>query len=82
MRTWETTPGLGPKLCMASRAFKRDKLRILLSDFDKGQKQTSLGTKEMPCVIGMSIVIMGAEHSQRISADLLSVCLDCSFAEA
>ena len=49
---------------MARTAFKRDDLRILLSDFDKGQKQTSLGTKERPCVIGMSIIIMGVEHSR------------------
>ena len=63
MRAWDTTPGLGPKLCVAMTAFNRDILRILMSDFNQGQKETSLGTKERPCVIGMSVVIMDVEHS-------------------
>ena len=38
-------------------------LRILLSEFDESQKQTSLGIKVSCCVDCMSVIIMGAEHS-------------------
>ena len=46
----------------ARRAFKHDVLRILLSDLDKSQEQTSLGIKVSCCASGMSVVIMGAER--------------------
>ena len=34
MRQWVQQPPWGPKLCMATRAFKRDVLRIPTSDLD------------------------------------------------
>ena len=52
---------LRANIFMAERVFKCDVLRILLSEFDKGQEQTSLGIKVSCCVGGMSVVITGAE---------------------
>ena len=54
---------LRAKLFVAERVFNRRVLRILLSDFDEGQEQTSLGIKVSCCAGGMSVVIMGAEIS-------------------
>ena len=48
MVAWESGMPLGPKLSMASRAFKRDMLGIHLSDFHKNSKETSLGIKKDP----------------------------------
>ena len=59
---WDSGWPLGPKLCVASRVFKRDVLRILLSDFDEGSKETSLGIKERSCASGVFVIIMRAEH--------------------
>ena len=64
MVEWESGRPLGAKLFMAERVFNCDVLRILLSEFDKGQEQTSLGIKVSCCVSGMSVVIMGAEHGE------------------
>ena len=55
---------------MARRAFKLDVLRILLSDFDKSPKQTSLGIKLSCCTGDMSVVIMDAEHN--LGTDLVT----------
>ena len=62
MVEWDSGWPLGPKLCVASQVFKRDVLRILLSDFDEGSKQTSLGIKERSCASSMFVIIMRAEH--------------------
>ena len=53
---------LTPKLSVARQAFKHDVREILMSDLDKSQKQTSLGTKERHCVNGMLVIIMSVEH--------------------
>ena len=61
---------------MASRVFKRDVLRILLSDFDEGSKETSLGIKERSYANGMFVFIMMAEHDCsrfRCAADFLNI---------
>ena len=39
MVEWDSGWPLGPNIYMASRAFKRDVLGILLSDFDNNPKQ-------------------------------------------
>ena len=62
MVEWDSGRPLGPKLSMASRVFKRDVLRILTSDLDKGQEEHTLGIKERSCVSGMFVIIMRAEH--------------------
>ena len=54
------------RLCMASDAFFCHVLRILLSEFDMGPNKPRLGTKERSCVIGMFVIIMGAEHDWSI----------------
>ena len=56
---------LRANIFVARRVFKCDVLRILLSDFDKSQEEPSLGIKVSCCASGMSVVIMGAEHSRR-----------------
>ena len=66
MVEWESGCPLGPKLCMASRVFKRDVLRILMSDLDDGQEKHTLGIKERSCVNAMFIIIMSAEICWRI----------------
>ena len=63
MVSWEYGSHLGAKLFMARRCFKCNVLRILLSEFEEGPKQTSLGIKVSCFANGMSVVIMGAEHS-------------------
>ena len=62
MVSWEQAGPFGAKLFMARRCFKCNVLRILLSEFDESQKETSLGIKVSCCVGGMSVVIMGEEH--------------------
>ena len=57
---------LRENLFMARRCFKCNVLRILLSEFDESQKQTSLGIKVSCCVDGMSVIIMGAEPNRWI----------------
>ena len=57
---------LKARLCVASGAFFCHVLRILLSEFDEAQNKPSLGIKERSCVIGMSVVIVSAEHDCRI----------------
>ena len=61
MVSWEKSRPLRANIFMAERVFKCDVLRILLSEFDKGQEQTSLGIKVSCCASGMSVVISGAE---------------------
>ena len=68
MVEWDSGWPLGPKLCVASQVFKRDVLRILASDFDKGQEKHTSGIKERSCVSGMSVVIMRAEHDWRTNS--------------
>ena len=53
---------LKAKLCVAREAFFCHVLRIHTSEFDEDPKEPSLGIKERSCVIGMSVVIMSAEH--------------------
>ena len=62
MVAWDSGLLLGPNRYMASRVFKRDVLRILMSDLDDGQENHTLGIKERSSVSGMSVVIMRAEH--------------------
>ena len=61
MVEWESGMPLGPKLCVASRAFKRDVLRIHLSDLDKGLEEHSLGVEQRSCAIAALVIIMSAE---------------------
>ena len=61
MVEWESGRPLGAKLFMAERVLKCDVLRILMSDLDKSQEQTSLGIKVSCCASGMSVVIMSVE---------------------
>ena len=61
VRTGRDSPHWEPKLCVASGCFRRDVLRIVLSDFDEGQEEPSLGI-----ILGlsdslMSIIILSAE---------------------
>ena len=62
MVEWDSGRALGPNIYVARRVFERDVLRILMSDFDEGPKQTSLGIKERFCASGMFVIIMRAEH--------------------
>ena len=61
MVAWDSGLPLGPNILC--RVFKCDVLRILMSDFDKGQEKHTLGIKERSCVRGMSVAIMSAEPS-------------------
>ena len=63
MVAWEFGMPIGPNIFVAEEVFFCDVLRILMSDLDKSQEQTSLGIKVSCCVSGMSVVIMGAEPS-------------------
>ena len=47
---------------MATAVFRRDMLRILLSDFDAPLEEHSLGTKERSYTSPMSVIIISAEH--------------------
>ena len=65
MVSWEYAGPFGANIFVARRCFKCNVLRILTSEFDEGQKQTSLGIEVSCCASGMSVVIMGVEHSLR-----------------
>ena len=62
MVSWEYGSHLGAKLFMARRCFKCNLRMILLSEFDEGLKEHSLGIEERSCVIAMFVIIMSAEH--------------------
>ena len=47
---------------VATAVFFCHVLRILMSEFNEGLKEPSLGIKERCCVIGMFVIIMSAEH--------------------
>ena len=55
---------LETKTIWADHVFNLHELRILLSQFDEGQKQTSLGTKVSCNASGMPVIIM-AETTNR-----------------
>ena len=61
MVEWESGMPLGQTLCVASRAFKRDVLRIHLSDIDKGLEEHSSGTKERSNTRAVFVIITSAE---------------------
>ena len=63
MVAWESGMPIGPNIFVAVEVFLSHVLKILTSDLDKGQEQTSLGIKVSPCASGMSVVIMSAEPS-------------------
>ena len=63
MRPGERSQPLGANIFMASRVFKRDVLRIHLSEVDAGLEEPSLGIKERSCVNGMSVIITSVEIS-------------------
>ena len=63
MVSGEKSRPLRANIFMTRRCFKCNVLRILLSEFDEVQEKTSLGIKVSCCADGMSVVIMGAEHS-------------------
>ena len=46
---------------MATRAFKRDVLRIMTSDLDAPLRKHSLGIKVRYCVSAMFVIITSAE---------------------
>ena len=62
MVEWDSGWPLGPRLCVASRVFKRDVLRILTSDLDVGLEKHTFGVKERSCAIGMFVIITRAEN--------------------
>ena len=66
MVAWESGMPIGPNIFMAMEVFFCHVLRILTSEFDKSQEQTSLGIKVSCCASGMSVVIMSAEPSGRL----------------
>ena len=61
MRTGEEEWPLRANGCVATRAFKRDVLRILTSDLDAPLRKHSLGIKVSSCVSAMSVIITSAE---------------------
>ena len=65
MVAWESGMPMGPNIFVAMEVFFCHVLRILTSEFDKSQEQTSLGVKVSCCASGMSVVIMGTEPSER-----------------
>ncbi len=52
------------KLFMARRAFKHDVLRMLPSECDDTQKQTSLGIKVRSCIDAVFIEMLSTEPSR------------------
>ena len=64
MVAWEFGMPIGPNIFVAMEVFLCHVLKILTSDLDKSQEQTSLGIKVSCCASGMSVVIMGAEHGR------------------
>ena len=63
MVEWESGMPIVPNIFVAMEVFLCHVLKILTSDLDKAQEQTSLGIKVSPCASGMSVVIMSAEPS-------------------
>ena len=63
MVAWEFGMPIGPNIFMAMEVFFCHVLRIVTSEFDKSQEQTSLGINVSCCASGMSVVIMSAEPS-------------------
>ena len=63
MVAWEFGMPIGPNIFVAMEVFFCHVLRILTSEFDKSQEQTSLGIKVSCCATGMSVVFMSAEPS-------------------
>ena len=63
MRTGMKSPPNGANIFVARQVFKRDVLRIHLSDLDKGLEKQPLGTKERSCVKGMFIEMLSTEPS-------------------
>ena len=63
MVAWEFGMPMGPNIFMAMEVFFCHVLRIMTSEFDKSQEQTSLGIKVSCCASGMSVVIVSAEPS-------------------
>ena len=61
MVAWESGMPIGPNIFMAMEVFLCHVLKILTSEFDRSQEQTSLGIKVSCCASGMSVVIMSAE---------------------
>ena len=62
MVAWELGMPIGPNIFVAMEVFFCDVLRILLSEFDESQKQTSLGIKVSCCASGISVIIMSADQ--------------------
>ena len=62
---------LRANIFMAERVFNHRVLQIILSDFDEGQEQTSLGIKVSCCASGMYVVITGAGKNMTHRAPLL-----------
>ena len=56
---------IGSNIFVVMEVFFCDVLRVLLSEFDEIQKQTSLDIKVSCCASGMSVIIMSAELSGR-----------------
>ena len=48
-------------ILMAREGFFRDVLRILLSEFGKGQEEPSSSIKDRSCIGAMFIIILSAE---------------------
>ena len=61
MVSGEKSRPLKANIFMTRTCFKCNVLMILLSEFDEGQKQTSLGIKVSCCAGGISVVVIGAE---------------------
>ena len=77
MVAWEFGMHIGPKIFMAEEVFFYHVLKILTSEFDKGQEETRLGIKDSCCTSGMSVVIMGAEHGRQTG--LVTCSISCIF---
>ena len=65
MVEWKSGMPIGPNIFVAEDIFFCHVLRILSSEFNKSQEQTSLGIKVSCCASCMSVVIIGAEPSGR-----------------
>ena len=63
MVAWESGMPIGPNIFVAEEVFFCHVLKILTSEFDKSQEQTSLGIMVACCARGMSVIIMSAEHN-------------------
>ena len=63
---WEDCWHIKARLCVASDAFFYLVRRMPPSEFNEDLKEPSSGIKERYCVIGVFVIIMGAEHDWRI----------------